>query len=293
VAVITNGGNVTKGGLKDGVTTMLDGKRPGDGYTVVTPSGAAYMMDFESGKGVTVSLNTVPMTINGTKSTGFIQDNLTYQFNGSRPPAGTIVHTQGGDYIMTPDGNGKPYVPPPPTQVPTRDGTSLKFISVENTYNGLIRPVSGTVPYNAVTGNNHRSLDVFSPLGTPVYAVASGTIIMARDAVSRKNATPDELFDQYGQIHRFGVGLKLSTPISYNGVTIDYIDFLHLSEIDSYITVGGSVEQGQLIGYVGNDNGEHLHITLGSPINEALWTADTISLFGGTPGQAMYWTAGR
>ena len=51
VPVITPSGNITVGGLAGGYTTMLDGQRPGSGSIVVTPSGAAYMMDAVQGRG--------------------------------------------------------------------------------------------------------------------------------------------------------------------------------------------------------------------------------------------------
>jgi murein DD-endopeptidase MepM/ murein hydrolase activator NlpD len=85
----------------------------------------------------------------------------------------------------------------------------------------------------------HAGRDYAVPCGTPVYAAASGTVIMASYTFGYGNRVVID-----NGLHR-GVGLATT----YN----------HLS---SFAVGGGSVSRGQLIGYSGNtgtSTGCHLH----------------------------------
>jgi len=97
---------------------------------------------------------------------------------------------------------------------------------------------------------NHTGLDFAAPTGTPVRAVAAGTVIKS------------------GWAGAYGNQLRIrhadGTESWYN----------HMSR---YAVKTGSVKAGQVIGYVGstgNTTGPHLHLEIrkaGSPVNPMTW----------------------
>lgn len=89
-------------------------------------------------------------------------------------------------------------------------------------------------------GRGHKGIDIAAPYGTPIYAAAGGTVI---DASS-------------GGAWNGGYGNSVVIQNDDGNVTV----YAHQSEIAAEI--GDTIEQGQLIGYVGNtgdSNGNHLH----------------------------------
>lgn len=82
----------------------------------------------------------------------------------------------------------------------------------------------------------HKGIDISAPLGTPVYAPASGKIVFA------------------GRDGSYGLSIKLSH--NTNLLT----RFAHMHSLK--VKVGQTIERGELIGYVGNtgrSTGPHLH----------------------------------
>ena len=115
-----------------------------------------------------------------------------------------------------------------------------------------VTPVQGTITsrYGAVSSirsGAHTGTDIACPQGTPIKAVASGTVTFAGWSGS------------YGQIIKISHG---------NGVETWYA---HCSEL--YGTVGQQVNAGDVIaavGSTGNSTGNHLHLEIrlnGSPLN--------------------------
>ena len=85
----------------------------------------------------------------------------------------------------------------------------------------------------------HEGLDIFAPGGTPVVAVANGTIAQVIDPIT-------------------GLGITLST-----GGGMDYL-YAHLSAFAPRAATGATVKEGQVIGFVGNtgdaaEGPTHLH----------------------------------
>jgi len=113
---------------------------------------------------------------------------------------------------------------------------------------GLIWPVSGPVvsPYGMRWGRLHAGIDIGVGYGTPIHASASGTVIFAG------------WMGGYGNFVIVDHGGGLSTG------------YAHQSSI---AVGGGSVSQGQVIGYVGCTGhcfGPHLHYEVrinGSPVD--------------------------
>jgi murein DD-endopeptidase MepM/ murein hydrolase activator NlpD len=83
----------------------------------------------------------------------------------------------------------------------------------------------------------HQGLDLAAPVGTPIYAPASGTVL-----------TADWSGNGYGLMVTIDHGFGLTTR------------YAHLSE--TLIEAGAKVERGQLIAKIGNtgrSTGPHLH----------------------------------
>jgi murein DD-endopeptidase MepM/ murein hydrolase activator NlpD len=97
----------------------------------------------------------------------------------------------------------------------------------------------------------HTGLDYCGQVGDPIYAAASGIVVFTGPLTVRGNATVID--------HGWGV----------------FSAYLHQSEI--LVNVGDHVEQGQLIGRVGNTGrveGPHLHFEIlvgGIPVNPLTW----------------------
>jgi murein DD-endopeptidase MepM/ murein hydrolase activator NlpD len=114
---------------------------------------------------------------------------------------------------------------------------------------GLIWPVSGPVtsPFGPRWGSFHYGIDIGVPAGTPIHAAAAGTVIECG-------------YDGgYGNLVVLDNGGNLATA------------YAHQSEIA--VACGAHVEQGQVIGYVGNTGhsfGPHLHFEVrinGTPVD--------------------------
>jgi len=255
VAVITTDKVVTKAGYSPtGVTTLLDGSSPQAGMTVVRPNGVAYRYKTEDTSFV-VALNNVNITINGVKSTGFRINDQTYLRNGDRLPTGGIVTIRGEDYIMTPEGRTVPYTDPQKQE----KRSSPASIPVDKTYNGLIRPVSGT----DIADSEDSGIDIYARIGTPIYAVGSGRIsysyYKSDDQWSPEKGYPNDT--------PYRVLLILDEPVLFNGKEYDTIFYGHLSSVEYEKERGENkaihVKQGQLIGHSGvGNNAPHLHLAI-------------------------------
>ena len=92
--------------------------------------------------------------------------------------------------------------------------------------------------------SNHSGIDIGVPVGTPVKAIACGTVIAAN-----------------GGMRGYGNGVFVDHGI-INGKHV-ISEYGHLSSFD--VKVGDKVKQGQVIAKSGNtgiSSGPHLHITI-------------------------------
>lgn len=127
------------------------------------------------------------------------------------------------------------------TKKPIVNGILLAVTPVK----GMITSRYGAV--SSVRSGAHTGTDIACPLGTPIKAVASGTVVFA------------ERNGSYGNLIKVSHG---------NGVETWYA---HCSEL--YGTVGQQVKAGDVIaavGSTGNSTGNHLHLEIrvnGSPLN--------------------------
>lgn len=107
----------------------------------------------------------------------------------------------------------------------------------------LIRPVSGTVTsrFGSRWGKTHKGVDIGASKGTPIMAVASGTVTVA----------------QYGYSGGYGNYVMISHG---NGIETLYG---HCTSL--LVSAGQHVTQGQTIatvGNTGNSQGNHLHLEI-------------------------------
>ncbi len=114
---------------------------------------------------------------------------------------------------------------------------------------GLIWPVSGPVvsPYGYRWGRLHAGIDIAAPYGTPIHAAAAGAVVLAGWVSGYGNYTCID--------HGGGLATCYAHQSSYA------------------VSQGASVDQGQVIGYVGCTGhcfGPHLHFEVrinGTPVD--------------------------
>lgn len=93
-----------------------------------------------------------------------------------------------------------------------------------------------------IGSTNHMGIDIAASSGTPIYAAASGTIVIR----------------QYSSSAGYYIQISHGT---INGVALE-TQYMHQSRFAPGLSVGSRVSKGQLIGYVGstgNSTGPHLH----------------------------------
>jgi len=104
----------------------------------------------------------------------------------------------------------------------------------------------------------HTGIDIAAPMGTPIFAAASGTITWAgHNFVEKSGSTPDP----------YGLAVAIRHDFGFEGRRITTI-YAHMSRID--VKLGQYVTEGEQLGLVGNTGfttGPHLHfeIRLQSP----------------------------
>ena len=134
-----------------------------------------------------------------------------------------------------------------------KDGVSARRTLMKTPINGARISSGFGKRRHPVLGYNkmHRGVDFAAPRGTPIYAAGSGVIEVAK---------------YYGS---YGNYVQIRHRNSYKTV------YAHMSRIASGLARGRTVQQGQIIGYVGStgrSTGPHLHYEIhynGKSINPA------------------------
>jgi murein DD-endopeptidase MepM/ murein hydrolase activator NlpD len=114
---------------------------------------------------------------------------------------------------------------------------------------GMIWPINGplTSPFGPRWGRLHAGIDIAAPSGTPIRAADAGQVTMA------------EFYGGYGNYTCIDHGGGLSSCYAH--------------QVRLGITSGATVEQGEVMGYVGNTGasfGDHLHFEVrvnGTPVD--------------------------
>ncbi len=136
-----------------------------------------------------------------------------------------------GDEILIPDGE----ISAPQSTTPTKPVTPSKNIS-----GYFMRPVVGGVRTQGLHGGCRCGVDIASKVGTPIYAAASGKVILSKEG---------------GWNGGYGNYIVISHS---NGTQTLYA---HLQT--TLVSVGNYVDKGEkigLMGSTGNSTGTHLHV---------------------------------
>lgn len=161
----------------------------------------------------------------------------------------TETDIQVGDTIVIPGGEVDAPKTPAPLKVTIKKG--IKGSTAVSTYKDtgstgyFTKPLRSYIKTQGIHGFN--GVDLADPVGTPVYAAATGDVILAKYA---------------GYNGGYGAYVVIKHP---NGTQTLYA---HLSEDD--VTVGQHVDQGEHIGAVGNSGrstGPHLHFEVRGAVN--------------------------
>jgi len=115
----------------------------------------------------------------------------------------------------------------------------------------------------------HGAIDISIPVGSPVYAIADGIILDAKQLPNSKEG----IFKKHGGtatgLCGSLVNMKIPHPGSPSGYT--YVGYCHLSKVNPSLKKGMQVPGGTIIGYsggkpgapgAGNTTGPHLHLTI-------------------------------
>ena len=228
--------------------------RPGDSLSQiadmfgVTPSTIMWSNDIKKGTGVSVGQTLVILPISGVRHTITKGDTLAsiakkyggdaeeiMDFNGL-----TTVSLVAGDVVIVPDGE---------IAAPAKSSSTKKVVATSNktvsTSGYYMRPVSGGVKTQGIHGYN--AIDIGIPVGTPMMASASGTVILAREG-------------------GWNGGYGSYVVIKHNNGSQTL--YAHASSL--VVSSGQSVVKGQVIGYsgsTGKSTGPHLHFEIRGAVN--------------------------
>lgn len=145
---------------------------------------------------------------------------------GSPLSVGTTIIIPDGELVFTPVSGSKVSVP-----------SGGKTSSLKDVVGFFVRPVSGGKRSQGIHGYN--AVDIAAPVGTPIYAAASGEVIVSR---------------QGGWNGGYGSYIVIKHS---NGTQT-----LYAHNNSNSVSVGDSVKQGDMIGTVGKTGkvtGSHLH----------------------------------
>ena len=147
----------------------------------------------------------------------------------------------------------------PPTATGSKKGSSVSGIAFEYNPNKpdlgdyWTRPLPANVGHETqgLHGARHTAVDIGAPVGTPIYAAAAGTVLIA---------------DGRG-LYNTGYGNYVVINHIINGQQIQTL-YAHMNKVAA--TAGEKVTAGEIIGYVGRTGlatGPHLHFEVNGAVN--------------------------
>jgi murein DD-endopeptidase MepM/ murein hydrolase activator NlpD len=141
-----------------------------------------------------------------------------------------------GSKLMIPGGDILPESKPKSSGSKSLAGKGSSYSNIPSVAGFFKNPVPGSRKSRGIKPG-HKGVDMAAPTGTPIYAAAGGTVLIARTGWNGG-------FGNYVVIqHSIGTSL-----------------YAHMSRVAT--TPGAKVSQGELIGYVGStghSTGPHLH----------------------------------
>ena len=197
-----------------------------------------------------------------------------------------------GNFIPAPVWNEGGILPPPPTA-----GNNINFRQTFDGSEFAKTPkniFTYPVPSGQITGDQgdqHRGVDIFAPVGTPVLNIRAGTIVSAGPGgtVNKEDSNPNKP----GYQPQHSIKIKFDIPIVVDGRTLTHAYYTHLTNLAQPFKPGQRIEEGVNLGGVGMAGGApHLHLGLSETANfrgrSALSNKDTLrvlsSLSSGTLG---------
>ena len=141
------------------------------------------------------------------------------------------------------------------SQIPGLDQLGLGSLQLPGSVDAH-KPTDGVVTssFGPRWGSNHSGTDFGAPIGTPLYAAKSGTVVASGPAAG------------------YGLWIRIQTDDGY------LLEYGHNNA--NYVSVGERVTAGQVIGEVGNrgdSTGPHLHLGVQNPagqwIDSVSWLA--------------------
>lgn len=196
--------------------------------------------DIKSGSYIKEGQNLIILPISGVKYTVKSGDNLksivlkykgdieeVVQYNNLNIDSPLSI----GDVIIIPNGRVESTVGSSKGSSKTKGANSPSYVGY------YIRPIDGGRKSQGVHGYN--GIDIASPIGTPIFASASGNVIISK---------------HYGWNGGYGIYTVIEHPNKTQTL------YAHMVKNASY--QGQYVKQGQIIGYVGStgrSTGPHLH----------------------------------
>lgn len=151
-------------------------------------------------------------------------------------PVPDTEYDDNGEALPTPTPTPVPEVQPTPTPTPVPEQPSIP----DNSGEGFRWPVPGWSGISCAFGNGHYGMDIPASYGTPIVASRSGTVMVANGS------------DSWG--YSWGYYVSIYHDSTYSTL------YAHMSSVA--VSAGQWVNQGDVIGYVGNTGysfGNHLH----------------------------------
>ena len=132
------------------------------------------------------------------------------------------------------------------SQIPGLDQLGLGSLQLPGSVDAH-KPTDGVVTssFGPRWGSNHSGTDFGAPIGTPLYAAKSGTVVASGPAAG------------------YGLWIRIQTDDGY------LLEYGHNNA--NYVSVGERVTAGQVIGEVGNrgdSTGPHLHLGVQNPADQ-------------------------
>jgi tape measure domain-containing protein len=191
-----------------------------------------------------------------------------------------LILSAPGNFIPAPVWNGGGFLPPPPTA-----GNNINFRQTFDGSEFAKTPkniFTYPVPKGKITGDQgdqHRGVDVFAPVGTPVLNIRAGTIVSAGPGgtVNKEDSNPNKP----GYQPQHSIKIKFDIPIVVDGKTLTHAYYTHLTNLAQPFKPGQRIEEGVNLGGVGMAGGApHLHLGLSETANfrgrSALSNKDTL-----------------
>jgi Peptidase family M23 len=145
--------------------------------------------------------------------------------------------------------------PNTPATNPTDSGLEVVGTHAKYLFRSQVIPPTGGQTFHGrtepATGRLHAGTDFFGPLETPIHALFDGVVVVL-DLNFQKEGMGNALTIRYPAVPSRNEQVLTTSP--YFSV------YMHLKRFGDGITVGARVTKGQIVGYIGNSNGNNKYL---------------------------------